>query len=116
MKKTFFFVSTFFYLALFFSSCNNPKGYVKGLGVTVSCGSPQNLLLTSTVNITIQNQTSDPMNQVAIKITAYGEDGEVVKEKIVTFDRTLAGYGTLSKITTLPAKAKSCACEVSSAQ
>jgi hypothetical protein len=84
------------------------------IDLSVSCSQPTNLLVTSEVTVSVQNNSSRTHNNVTVRVTAIDSDGNVIKEKTTTFDRTLEPNGSFSKLITVPAKAKSCNCVLES--
>ncbi len=84
------------------------------INLSVSCSDVTNLLVTSEITVTVQNNSSRTHNDVTVRLTAYDGDNNIIKEKTTTFDRTLESNGTLSKSVTLPAKTKRCDCVIES--
>ncbi len=82
--------------------------------LSVTCSEPSNALITSVVNVTVQNNSSRTHNDVTVRLTAYDSDGNIIKEKTTTFDRTLEPNSSLSKPVTLPARTKRCDCVIES--
>jgi hypothetical protein len=84
----------------------------KTIDLSVDCSDLTNLLLTSTVNVTVSNNSSRTHNNVTIHLIGYDSNGNIIKEKTTTFARTLKPNGKLTKPMTLPAKTSSCDCMV----
>ena len=70
------------------------------------------LLLTAETDLTISNNSSRALNSVMVKISGYDANGNLVKEKTTTFERTLNPNSTLTKPITMPAKVARCECVV----
>ncbi len=93
----------------------NPSDVIntpKTIDLSVDCSDLTNLLVTSTVNVTVSNNSSRTHNNVTIHLIGYDSDGNIIKEKTSTFARTLEPNGSLTKPMTLPAKTSSCDCIV----
>jgi hypothetical protein len=88
----------------------------KTIDLSVDCSDLTNLLVTSTVNVTVSNNSSRTHNNVTIHLIGYDSDGNIIKEKTTTFARTLEPNGSLTKPMTLPAKARSCDCIVKNSE
>lgn len=88
----------------------------KTIDLSVDCSDLTNLLLTSTVNVTVSNNSSRTHNNVTIHLIGYDSNGNIIKEKTTTFARTLKPNGSLTKPMTLPAKTKSCDCIVKNSE
>jgi len=82
------------------------------IALSVKCGSVENALVTSTVNVRVSNSSNRVHKGVTIRIVAYDKKRNVVREKETVFLRPLPKHGSLSKIVTLPAKTKTCDCVV----
>jgi hypothetical protein len=92
------------------SIVNTPKT----IDISVQCPKVENMLLTSLVNVTVVNNSNRIHNNVTVRLTAYDEKNNIIKQKEVKFDRILDPNGSLSKPVTLPVKAKTCDCVVES--
>lgn len=88
----------------------------KTIDLSVDCSDLTNLLVTSTVNVTVSNNSSRTHNNVAVQLIGYDSDGNIIKQKTTTFDRTLEPNGSLTKPMTLPAKTKRCDCIVKNSE
>jgi uncharacterized protein YcfL len=82
------------------------------IDLTVRCSAVNNLLITSEVTVEVLNNSSRTHNNVTVRITGYDEYGTIIRNKETTFDRTLAPNGSLTKLITMPAKTKTCNCEL----
>ncbi len=74
----------------------------------------ENVLFTSAVDLTVTNNGSRTHNGVTVRLTAYDKNENIIKQKNVTFERTLEPYSSFSKPVTLPAKTRRCDCVVES--
>ena len=100
-------------IALFVvSKLNNTSLTTQTIDLSVDCSELDNVLVTSTVNVVVKNHSSRSHNDVSVKIIAYDEGGQVVKEKYTTFTRTLAPNSNFDKPVTLPATTKRCDCQI----
>ncbi len=90
------------------SILNTPKK----IELRVSCSDIENLLVTSTANLTVTNLYERTHTNVTVRITAYGSDGNILKQKNIVFERTLEPNGSLTKPILLPAKTKKCDCVI----
>ncbi len=82
------------------------------IDLTVDCSDLENVLVTSTVNVVVQNLSSRSHKDISVKIVAFDEAGKVLKEKYTTFSRTLAPKSIFDKPVTLPAETKRCDCKI----
>jgi len=90
------------------SILNTPKK----IELRVESSGVENLLVTSSTNITVTNLFERTHNNVTVRVTAYDKNDYVVKQKNVTFENTLMPNGSLTKLIFLPAKARRCECIV----
>lgn len=90
------------------SILNTPKK----IELRANCSEIENLLVTSTVNLTVTNLFERTHNNVTVRITAYDNDNNIVKQKNIVFERTLEPNSSLSKPILLPAKTKKCDCVI----
>lgn len=104
----------FIYLSQNGYNTNSILNTPETIDLSVNCSQVNNLLITSEVTVTVQNNSSRTHNDVTVRLTAYDENNNIVKEKTTTFERTLEPNGSLSKPVSLPAKAKRCDCVVES--
>jgi hypothetical protein len=84
----------------------------KTIELTVDCSTPENMLVTSTTNVTVTNHSTRTHNNVTIRVAAYDKKNNLIKEKYISFERTLNPNSILSKVVTLPARARKCDCTV----
>lgn len=91
---------------------NNTSFKPQTIDLAVDCSDLNNLLVTSTVNVDVRNLSSRSHNAISVKITAFDEVGNVLKEKNTTFTRTLAPNSQFDKPVTLPAETKRCDCKI----
>ncbi|GAB2582893.1 hypothetical protein [Spirosoma areae] len=82
------------------------------IDLAVDCTELANVLVTSTVDVEVRNLSSRSHSDVSVKVTAFDEAGNVLKEKYTTFTRTLAPKSAFDKPVTLPAGTKRCDCEI----
>lgn len=90
------------------SILNTPKK----IELKAECSNFENLIITSSVNLTVTNLFTRTHNSVTVQVIAYDKNNGIVKQKNVVFENTLNPKSSLSKIVLLPAKAKSCECIV----
>lgn len=95
-------------------SSNSILNTPETIDLTVNCSGVSNKIVTSTVEINVQNNSSRTHNNVTVRVTAYDKNDEVIKVKTTTFERTLQPNESLSKPVTLPAKTKRCDCVIES--
>lgn len=88
------------------SMLNTPKK----IELRADCSEIENMLVTSSTNLTITNLFERTHNNVIVKVTAYDKYSDIIKQKNITFERTLEPNGSLTKSILLPAKTKSCDC------
>jgi len=82
------------------------------IALNVKCGEVENMLVTSIVKLTVNNNSSREHKNVTIRVVAYDKKRNTIKEQETVFLRTLTSHGNLTKTVTLPAKTKSCDCVV----
>ena len=82
------------------------------IDLTVNCSEVNNLLITAGVTVEVLNNSSRTHNNVTVRITGYDANGNITKEKVTTFERTLEPNGSLKKPITMPAKTKTCNCSL----
>ena len=100
-------------VALFIiSRQNNTSLLPETIDLTVDCSNLDNILVTSTVNVAVQNLSSRSHKDISVKIVAFDEAGKVLKEKYTTFSRTLDPKSIFDKPVTLPAETKRCDCKI----
>lgn len=85
------------------------------IDLAVDCSDLENVMVTSTVNVVVTNLSARSHDDVSVKIRAYDESGNLLKEKFTTFTRTLRPNSSFDKPVTLPAGTKRCDCELVSA-
>ena len=90
------------------SILNTPKK----IELRANCSEIENLLVTSTANLTVTNLFERTHNNVTVRITAYDKDDNIVKQKNIVFERTLEPNSSLSKPILLPIKTKKCNCVI----
>lgn len=91
---------------------NNTSLLPQTIDLTVDCSDVGNVLVTSTVNVAVQNLSNRSHKDISVKIVAYDEAGKVLKEKYTTFSRTLDPKSIFDKPVTLPAETKRCDCQI----
>jgi hypothetical protein len=82
------------------------------IDLSVKCSAIESLILTSTVEVTVNNSSSRTHKNVTVHVTAYDKNGNIVKQKDNTFSRTLGPNASLTKTITLPAKTVECDCVI----
>lgn len=82
------------------------------IDLTVDCSDLDNILVTKSVNVTVNNLSSRAHKDISVKIVAYDDAGKVVQEKFTTFSRTLPAHSLFDKPVTLPTSTKRCDCTV----
>ncbi|NLP57216.1 hypothetical protein [Lutibacter sp. B1] len=90
------------------SILNTPKK----IELKADCSKIENLLLTSSTELTVTNLLGRTHNNVTVRITAYDSNNNILKQKNVVFERTLEPNGSLKKPVLLPAKTSKCDCIV----
>ncbi|MDO9399676.1 MAG: hypothetical protein Q7T79_03275 [bacterium] len=88
------------------SILNTPKK----IELRADCSEIENMLVTSTTNLIVTNLFERTHNNVIVSVTAYNKNSDIIKQKNITFERTLEPNGSLTKQVLLPAKTKSCDC------
>ena len=66
------------------------------IDLTVNCSSVNNLLITSEVTVDVANNSSRTHHDVTVRVTGYDKNGNITKEKVTTFDRTLEPNASFS--------------------
>lgn len=99
-----------------FSRWNHSSLTPQTVDLAVDCSEINNVLVTSTVNVTVKNLSSRPHNNVSVKIDAFDGAGNRLKEKYTTFTRTLLAKSLFDKPVTLPPATKRCDCTIVSAE
>ncbi|MEN8186536.1 MAG: hypothetical protein ABFR05_05350 [Bacteroidota bacterium] len=84
----------------------------KTIRLKAECSDIENLVLTSVTELTISNSGNSNYNEVTVRVTAYDENDDIIKQKNVVFNRILQSKGILSKPITLPVKAIKCNCVI----
>ncbi|MCK8494474.1 MULTISPECIES: hypothetical protein [Spirosoma] len=96
----------------FFSQYNNTSFKTQTIDLAVDCSDVDNVLVTSTVNVVVKNLSSRSHDDISVKIEAFDESGNQLKEKFTTFSRTLLPNSSFDKPVTLPAGTKRCDCKI----
>jgi uncharacterized protein YxeA len=96
----------------FYTQYNHSSFTPQTVDLAVDCSDLDNILVTSTVNVSVQNLSTRSHNDISVKIRAYDESGKLLKEKFTTFSRTLPAKGFFDKPVTLPAETKRCDCKI----
>ena len=91
---------------------NNTAFSTKTIDLSVDCSDLDKILVTSAVNVAVKNNSFRSHKDISVKITAYDEAGNVVKEKFTTFARTLPPSSIFDKPVTLPTTTKRCDCKI----
>jgi len=84
------------------------------IDLSVNCSQIENLLVTSTTKVTVNNISSRTHENVSVLVTGYDSEGNITKQKKATFERVLYSNSSLAKTVTLPAKTKTCDCVIES--
>ena len=120
MKKAVYWITGTIILTLiaayFVTKYNNSSVSIGTIDLRANCSDVTRLLITATVNVEVENLTSRPHEKVTVKISAFDKNGDFIKDRYTTFDRTLPPNGTLSKPVLLPAKTHTCSCEIVSSK
>jgi len=95
---------------------NNTALSPQTIDLRVDCSDLDNVLVTSTVNVVVENLSSRSHNDISVKLLAFDESGKMLKEKYTTFSRTLSPNSQFDKPVTLPAGTKRCDCKIVSSQ
>lgn len=95
---------------------DKPKTAVKRVELRVKCPNLQNLLVTSTVEVTVKNMYKRKHNSVRVRIKAYDKNKKLIKNKIISFYDTLKPYDSLMRPILLPGKARTCKCAILDSQ
>lgn len=90
------------------SILNKTKTY----DVIAECSNIENLVLTSVTELTVTNNGAKNHKDVAVRVTAYDINGDIIKQKNVRFDRDLLPNSSMSKPITIPAKTEKCNCVI----
>ena len=78
----------------------------------VDCSSLESSLIGSALTVAVMNNGDDLHKNVEVRITAYDEEGGILKQKNTKFMRDLEPKGELSKIVKLPGKTAKCDCVI----
>jgi hypothetical protein len=97
---------------LLVSHQNNTVITPETIDLSVDCSQIDDLLITKTVNVLVNNSSSRTHSDISVRITAFDQNGNQVKEKYTTFQRKLGPNDNFSKAVTLPARTQTCNCEV----
>lgn len=95
-------------------SDNSIMNLPETIDITASCSDVRDLIVTAEADITVSNSSSRTHNNVTVRVTGYDNNGDITKEKSITFDRTLEPNSSLSRPVTFPARTKSCKCVIES--
>lgn len=98
------------------SRYNNTTLSPKTIDLAVNCSDITNVLVTSTVNVEVKNHSFRSHSGISVKLVAFDQAGNVLKEKFTTFSRTLLPNSFYDKPVTLPAGTKRCDCTIVSSQ
>ncbi len=120
MKKFFVFIlilalaggGIYFYLTQNGHNMESIMNTPDKIDLSVNCSAVESLILTSTVDVTVENSSSRTHKNVTVHVTAYDKKGNIIKQKDNTFARTLGPNASLSKTITLPAKTVDCDCVI----
>ncbi len=82
------------------------------IDLQVECSEVANLLIMSEVTAIVSNRSDRVHDNVTLKITGFDKFGSQIIEKIVNYDVAIGAQSALPKLVSLPAKVKSCRCEV----
>lgn len=84
----------------------------KTIELRADCSNIENLVLTSVTELTVLNSGDENHNSVTVRITAYDQNNDIIKQKNVRFERILKAKGRLSKLVTLPSRTMKCNCVI----
>jgi len=90
------------------SIINSPKK----IDLNVKCSSLENLLVKSMVDVTVENLYGRTHRNVNVRVTAFDENHNILKQKVVIFEDELRPESSLTKKVFLPAKTIKCECIV----
>jgi hypothetical protein len=82
------------------------------IGLSVECGSVENMLVTSMVALQISNRSDRIHDAITIRVNGTDKWGSEVISKLITLEEPLGPSMQLKRPVSLPAKVKSCTCEV----
>lgn len=85
---------------------------LKKIELKVESSEVENLLVTSSTNVTVSNLFERTHNNVTVRLTAYDENNNIVRQKNIIFDESLEPNGSLTKLIFLPSRARRCECIV----
>lgn len=91
---------------------NNTSLSPETIDLAVDCPEPDNILVASSVDVSVRNLSSRSHSDISVKLTAFDKSGKVLKEKYTTFSRTLPPHSIFDKPVTLPAGTKHCDCKI----
>jgi uncharacterized protein (UPF0333 family) len=94
------------------SQQNNTSISAETIDLSVDCSQVEDLLITKTVNVVVRNSSSRTHNDISVKVVAYDANGNQIKEKYTTFQRTLGPNDSFSKPVTFPPQTQSCNCQI----
>jgi len=83
---------------------------VKRVEIRSKCSGVVNLLVTSTVDVTVKNYYNRAHNNVTVRVTAYDKKNKIIKQKDIVFEETLMPHDSITKPILLPAKARKTKC------
>ena len=95
---------------------NNTSFSPQTIDLAVDCSDLDNMLVTSSVNVSVRNQSLRSHSDISIKLTAFDKSGNILKEKFTTFSRTLLPSSYFDKPVALPAGTKRCDCKIVSSR
>lgn len=100
-------------IALFLiSQQNNTSFRPQTIDLIADCSQVEDMLVTSTVNVQVSNVSGRSHRDISVRLIAYDESGNAIKEKYTTFQRDLGPNDSFSKPVTLPARTRTCQCEI----
>jgi hypothetical protein len=82
------------------------------MDLTVDCNDLNNAAVTTILNVVVSNSSDRTFNDVTVKVIAYDNNNNIIKEKYTTFSRVLRPFGTFSKPVTLPERTAHCTCNL----
>lgn len=94
------------------SKQNNTSLSPQTIDLSVDCSDLDNVVVASSVNVSVRNRSLRSHSDISVKLTAYDKSGNILKEKYTTFSRTLLPSSFFDKPVALPAGTKRCDCKI----
>jgi pSer/pThr/pTyr-binding forkhead associated (FHA) protein len=81
-------------------------------GLSAQCGPVANILLASTAEVRVENRSDKTHRSVSVRVKGYDRGGTEQVSKLVTMLEAIPPSRSYTQPITLPAKVRSCTCEV----